>query len=231
MQGKKVNLLIVEDDTNLGFVIKDQLEIAGYAVTWAQNGADGLKMVLTQYFDIAILDVMLPKLNGFELAEELVENKPDLPFLFLTAKSMLEDKVKGLKLAQDYITKPFEFQELELRIKNILDSKQYLKKEETQEVLFTIGQYEFDYINQFLSKGETEQKLTKKEADLLRILCLHKNEVMNRESALKSIWGNDDYFNGRSMDVFISRIRKYLKEDENIQIINIHGVGFKLAVR
>tara|TARA_B110000046_G_scaffold35749_2_gene39101 strand:- start:68806 stop:69501 length:696 start_codon:yes stop_codon:yes gene_type:complete len=231
MQGKKVNLLIVEDDTNLGFVIKDQLEIAGYAVTWAQNGVDGLKMVLTQYFDIAILDVMLPKLNGFELAEELVENKPDLPFLFLTAKSMLEDKVKGLKLAQDYITKPFEFQELELRIKNILDSKQYLKKEETQEVLFTIGQYEFDYINQFLSKGETEQKLTKKEADLLRILCLHKNEVMNRESALKSIWGNDDYFNGRSMDVFISRIRKYLKEDENIQIINIHGVGFKLAVR
>ena len=144
---------------------------------------------------------------------------------------MLEDKVKGLKLGQDYITKPFEFQELELRIKNILDSKQYFKKEETQEVLFAIGQYEFDYINQFLSKGKTEQKLTKKEADLLRMLCLHKNEVMNRELALKSIWGNDDYFNGRSMDVFISRIRKYLKEDDNIQIINIHGVGFKLVMR
>ena len=231
MQGNKVNLLFVEDDTNLGFVIKDQLEMAGYAVTWAQNGADGLKMLLNHDFDIAILDVMLPKLNGFELAEELVENKPDLPFLFLTAKSMLEDKVKGLKLGQDYITKPFEFQELELRIKNILDSKLYLNKTEAQEVSFTIGKYEFDYVNQFLSKGDSEQKLTKKEADLLRMLCLHKNEVMNRESALKSIWGNDDYFNGRSMDVFISKIRKYLKDDENIQIINIHGVGFKLAVR
>ena len=144
---------------------------------------------------------------------------------------MLEDKVKGLKLGQDYITKPFEFQELELRIKNILDSKLYLNKREVQEVSFTIGKYEFDYVNQFLSKGDSEQKLTKKEADLLRMLCLHKNEVMNRESALKSIWGNDDYFNGRSMDVFISKIRKYLKDDENIQIINIHGVGFKLAVR
>ena len=231
MQGNKVNLLFVEDDTNLGFVIKDQLKMAGYAVTWAQNGADGLKMLLNHDFDIAILDVMLPKLNGFELAEELVENKPDLPFLFLTAKSMLEDKVKGLKLGQDYITKPFEFQELELRIKNILNSKLYLNKTEVQEVSFTIGKYEFDYVNQFLSKGDSVQKLTKKEADLLRMLCLHKNEVMNRESALKSIWGNDDYFNGRSMDVFISKIRKYLKDDENIQIINIHGVGFKLAVR
>ena len=231
MQGNKVNLLFVEDDTNLGFVIKDQLEMAGYAVTWAQNGADGLKLLLNHDFDIAILDVMLPKLNGFELAEELVENKPDLPFLFLTAKSMLEDKVKGLKLGQDYITKPFEFQELELRIKNILNSKLYLNKTEVQEVSFTIGKYEFDYVNQFLSKGDSVQKLTKKEADLLRMLCLHKNEVMNRESALKSIWGNDDYFNGRSMDVFISKIRKYLKDDENIQIINIHGVGFKLAVR
>jgi len=231
MQGNKVNLLFVEDDTNLGFVIKDQLEMAGYAVTWAQNGADGLKLLLNHDFDIAILDVMLPKLNGFELAEELVENKPDLPFLFLTAKSMLEDKVKGLKLGQDYITKPFEFQELELRIKNILNSKLYLNKTEAQEVSFTIGKYEFDYVNQFLSKGDSVQKLTKKEADLLRMLCLHKNEVMNRESALKSIWGNDDYFNGRSMDVFISKIRKYLKDDENIQIINIHGVGFKLAVR
>ena len=231
MQGNKVNLLFVEDDTNLGFVIKDQLEMAGYAVTWAQNGADGLKLLLNHDFDIAILDVMLPKLNGFELAEELVENKPDLPFLFLTAKSILEDKVKGLKLGQDYITKPFEFQELELRIKNILNSKLYLNKTEVQEVSFTIGKYEFDYVNQFLSKGDSVQKLTKKEADLLRMLCLHKNEVMNRESALKSIWGNDDYFNGRSMDVFISKIRKYLKDDENIQIINIHGVGFKLAVR
>jgi len=231
MDGNKVKLLLVEDDTNLGFVIKDQLEVARYSVTWAQNGAEGLKLLLNQDFEIAIFDVMLPQLNGFELAEELVQHKPDLPFLFLTAKAMLDDKVKGLKLGQDYITKPFEFQELELRLKNILDHRKAARIEQPQESRFAIGEYEFDSVNQFLSFHKKEQKLTKKEADVLRMLCLHMNEVMNRELALKTIWGNDDYFNGRSMDVFISRIRKYLKEDKNIQIINIHGVGFKLAVR
>ena len=233
MDGKKINLLFVEDDENLGFVIKDQLQMADYNVTWAKNGAEGLKLALTTDYEIAILDVMLPKLNGFELAEELVQQKPELPFLFLTAKSMLEDKVKGLKLGKDYLTKPFDFQELELRLDNILTHYQRFPKEQEQakEVIFIIGEYKFDYVNQYLSFNENEQKLTKKEADLLRLLCLHKNEVMNRELALKTIWGSDDYFNGRSMDVFISRIRKYLKDDANIQIINIHGVGFKLALR
>lgn len=224
------NLLFVEDDVNLGFVIKDNLEQVGYTVSWALNGKDGLKMALNGHYDIAILDVMLPQMNGFELAEELVELKPELPFIFLTAKSMIDDKVKGLKLGKDYLTKPFEFKELEVRLSNILTKKESLPIEEEQ-VSFEIGAYQFDYVNQYLSLNGKEQKLTKKEADVLRVLCLHKNEVMNREIALKTIWGNDDYFNGRSMDVFISRIRKYLKEDENIQIINVHGVGFKLAVR
>lgn len=231
MEGNKIKLLFVEDDTNLGFVIKDQLEHSGYNVTWALNGADGLKMALNHSFDIAILDVMLPQLNGFEIAEELVENKPDLPFIFLTAKAMINDKIKGLKLGRDYLTKPFEFQELELRLQNILTTKAPNIPDTKENQYFSIGKYEFDYINQFLSLKGKEQKLTKKEADVLRMLCLHQNEVMNREIALQTIWGSDDYFNGRSMDVFISRIRKYLKEDENIQIINIHGVGFKLAVR
>jgi DNA-binding response OmpR family regulator len=226
-----MNLLFVEDDLNLGFVIKDQLQEAGYKVTWAQDGAEGLKIALEQSFDIAILDVMLPRLNGFELAEELIEHKPELPFLFLTAKAMLEDKVKGLTVGKDYLTKPFEFKELELRLENILSSIVTPTFTTVEEQQFSIGAYEFDYVNQFLSLNGEDQKLTKKEADVLRMLCLHKNEVMNRELALKNIWGNDDYFNGRSMDVFISRIRKYLKQDENIQIINIHGVGFKLAIR
>ncbi|MFT6945769.1 MAG: DNA-binding response OmpR family regulator [Vicingaceae bacterium] len=226
-----MNLLFVEDDLNLGFVIKDQLQEAGYKVTWAQDGAEGLRIALEQSFDIAILDVMLPRLSGFELAEELIEHKPELPFLFLTAKAMLEDKIKGLTIGKDYLTKPFEFKELELRLENILSSIVTPTFTTVEEQQFSIGAYEFDYVNQFLSLNGEDQKLTKKEADVLRMLCLHKNEVMNRELALKSIWGNDDYFNGRSMDVFISRIRKYLKQDENIQIINIHGVGFKLAIR
>ncbi|MFB1023641.1 MAG: response regulator transcription factor [Vicingaceae bacterium] len=226
-----MNLLFVEDDLNLGFVIKDQLQESGYKVTWAQDGAEGLRIALEQSFDIAILDVMLPRLSGFELAEELIEHKPELPFLFLTAKAMLEDKIKGLTVGKDYLTKPFEFKELELRLENILSSIVTPTFTTVEEQQFSIGAYEFDYVNQFLSLNGEDQKLTKKEADVLRMLCLHKNEVMNRELALRSIWGNDDYFNGRSMDVFISRIRKYLKQDENIQIINIHGVGFKLAIR
>ena len=224
-------LLFVEDDVNLGFVIKDNLEQSGYKVNWALNGKDGLKLALNEHFDIAILDVMLPQLNGFELAEELVELKPELPFIFLTAKSMLEDKLKGLKMGRDYICKPFEYKELEQRLANILEKQETNEVKEKQQQFFDIGLYKFDYINQYLVLNGKEQKLTKKEADVLRMLCLHKNEVMNRDLALKTIWGNDDYFNGRSMDVFISRIRKYLKEDENIQILNVHGVGFKLAIR
>jgi len=229
MENNKLQLLFVEDDLNLGFVIKDNLEQAGYQVDWATNGEIGLQKALNNQYHIAILDVMLPKKSGFEIAEELVEIKPELPFLFLTAKSMLEDKVKGLKLGKDYLTKPFEFAELELRLANLL--KDDSKAEKVEQNDFSIGKYEFDYINQYLTLNGTVKKLTKKEADVLRMLCLHKNEVMNREVALKTIWGNDDYFNGRSMDVFISRIRKYLGEDESIQIINVHGVGFKLAVK
>lgn len=226
---KNKHILFVEDDQNLGFVVKDQLEAEGYQVDWEKSGRAGLKKALNNTFDVAVLDVMLPEMSGFEIAEELVEVKPELPFLFLTAKSFLADKVKGLKLGQDYLTKPFEFEELKLRINNIL--KRQNVKQQTSQNEFEIGSYTFDYINQYIDQGDKRQKLTKKEADLLRLLCLHKNEVMPRELALNAIWGNNDYFNGRSMDVFISKIRKHLKDDENIQIINIHGVGFKLAVK
>lgn len=230
MKGKEYDLLFVEDDTNLGFVIKDQLEQVGYNVSWAITGKDGLNMALQKHFDIAILDVMLPEMDGFTLAEELVQFKPELPFLFLTAKSLLDDKLKGLKLGKDYLTKPFEFKELEARLQNILlQSAPDIDKEE--ENCYTIGEYTFDYVNQFLKREGEEQKLTQKEADVLKLLCIHQNKVMNRDHALRTIWGNDDYFNGRSMDVFISRIRKYLKADSNIQIINVHGVGFKMAIR
>lgn len=225
---KGTKVLLVEDDSNLGFVIKDQLSAEGYEVDWAKDGAEGLKMAINNYYTIAILDVMLPQLGGFELAEELIENKAELPFLFLTAKSMLVDKVKGLKLGQDYLTKPFEMEELILRIENVLSRVSMV--DEKAEKQFTIGSYSFDYINQSLKGNNNNQRLTKKEADLLRLLCLYKNKVMPRELALKSIWGSNDYFNSRSMDVFISRIRKYLKDDKDVQLLNIHGVGFKLTV-
>lgn len=226
---KTKRILLVEDDQNLGFVIKDNLESLSYTVDWARDGQEGIKLVLNQDYDIALLDVMLPQISGFEIAEEIVTNKPDLPFIFVTAKSMLEDKVRGLKLGEDYLTKPFEFEELKYRIDNVLRRNQ--KSETIDQAIFQIGQFEFDYINQYLDINGKRQKLTKREADVLRQLCLHKNQVMNREDALKKIWGNDDYFNGRSMDVFISRIRKYLSADDSIQIINVHGVGFKLAIK
>ena len=222
------SILLVEDDQHLGFVIKDNLEQCGFIVDWAKDGQEGLQKALKFNYHIAILDVMLPKMGGFELAEELVESKPELPFLFLTARSVLDDKLRGLKLGSDYITKPFEFKELEIRLNNILDRKKFLQP--SSQKSFTIGAYQFDYVNQQLILNDNIKKLTKKEADLLRLLCLHINEVMSREDALKSIWGNDDYFNGRSMDVFISRIRKYLGKDPNIQILNVHGVGFKMTV-
>jgi DNA-binding response OmpR family regulator len=225
----KNKIIIVEDDTNLGYVIKDNLEASNYEVDWAKDGQEGLKLLLNNNYDLAILDVMLPKMSGFEIAEEIIESIPDLPFLFVTAKSMIDDKIKGLKLGEDYITKPFDFAELRIRIEKIL-SRSTFKTNDDQN-LFTIGKYEFDYINQYLTLDDKKQKLTKREADVLKQLCLSLNNVMNREKALKLIWGNDDYFNGRSMDVFISRIRKYLKNDSNIQIINVHGVGFKLAVK
>lgn len=224
----KKSVLLIEDDKHLGYVIKDNLEEVGFRVDWDKDGQEGLKRALKFDYDIAILDVMLPRMSGFEIAETLIESKPEMPFLFLTARSILEDKLRGLKLGSDYITKPFEFKELEARLGNILDRKQVTQSSSQRK--FTIGNYEFDYVNQLLTIDKTVKKLTKKEADLLRLLCIHINEVMNRDDALKTIWGNDDYFNGRSMDVFISRIRKYLSQDPNIQIINIHGVGFKLAI-
>ncbi len=218
---------MVEDDLNLGFVIKDQLESNEFKVDWATKGRDGLKKALSEDYDLAILDVMLPELGGFELAEEIVQAKPELSFMFLTAKSMLEDKVKGLRLGKDYLTKPFEFEELLQRLRNMLKEETVQTSEKQDR--FELGLYQFDYVNQYLEKDGKKQKLTKKEADLLRMLALNKNEVMNREQALKAIWGSDDYFNGRSMDVFISKLRKYLKEDEHLQILNVHGVGFKLV--
>lgn len=230
MRESKANILLVEDDTNLGYVIQDSLRLNKYNVSLYTDGQSALTGFLNAKFDVCILDVMLPKKDGFELAGEIREINRTVPIVFLTAKSMTEDKIRGFKLgADDYITKPFDFEELLLRIEAIL-KRTMDGSSESDSTTFELGKYIFEADHQLLKIGKEEIKLTKKECDLLKLLCLQQNKILSRELTLKTIWGNDDYFSGRSMDVFISKLRKYLKQDDRIKIINVHGVGFKMII-
>lgn len=225
-------VLLVEDDLNLGFVIQDHLRNEGYSTDLEKDGYAGFQKFYNNGYDLCILDVMLPKKDGFTLAEDIRKIDMQVPILFLTAKSLTEDKIKGFKLgADDYLTKPFSFDELNLRIKAILKRSNLDESEETKKRdVFELGSFEFDYPNLMLKHSEEDRSLTKKEAELLRMLCLHRDQVLTREMALTVVWGSDDYFLGRSMDVFITKLRKYLKHDERVKIMNVHGVGFKLIV-
>jgi len=225
----KINILLVEDDPNLSLVLQDYLEMLGYQTVLAKDGDEGLKTFVLGKFDLCILDVMMPKIDGFSLAEEIRNKSIDIPIIFLTAKSLKEDRIKGFqKGCDDYITKPFSTEELSLRIEAIL--RRCRSQEVSDVVSFEIGNYLFDYSNMMLTLDKENQKLTKKETELLRLLCLNKNKLLSREKALKNIWGDDDYFIGRSMDVFITKLRKYLKADPRISITNVHGTGFKLEI-
>jgi len=229
----KANILLVEDDKNLGFVIKDNLEVNGYKITHFENGKDGLKGFRAQKFDLCILDVMLPEMDGFTMAENIRAENKQVPILFLTAKSMKEDKIEGFKVGgDDYITKPFSIEELILRI------QVFLKRTKSATVdlnfdngKFKLGKYNFDHQNLKLICSNQEKTLTQKEADILKLFCSRKDTVLKREEILLNVWGDDDYFIGRSLDVFISKLRKYLAEDPSVQIINYHGVGFKLEAK
>lgn len=224
-------LLLVEDDPNLGSVLKEYLEIKGFDVDHAENGKLGWDKFITSHYDFLILDVMMPVMDGFELGREIRKKNQEVPILFLTAKSMKEDKIKGFELgADDYLTKPFSMEELVLRIDAIMRRTNRSIDELEKQTEFEIGKYSFDYVRQILSINNENKKLTTKEADLLKMLCMYKNDVMKREDALVKIWGDDNYFTARSMDVFITKLRKYLKEDSNINIMNIHGAGYKLVV-
>jgi DNA-binding response OmpR family regulator len=225
----KMRILLVEDDLNLGLVIADHLKTQDYEVISAEDGAEGLVKFNEEQFNLCILDVMLPVLDGFSLAKDIRKINEDVPILFLTAKSMTEDKIKGFESGgDDYLTKPFSIQEFELRVKALLRrSKSELVEEEKT---YAIGAYRYDVENQLLNINETQKTLTKKEAQILKILFKHKNQVISREIILKGVWGQDDYFVGRSLDVFITKLRKYFAEDERIVISNLHGVGFKFEV-
>ncbi|HEY0652515.1 MAG TPA: response regulator transcription factor [Chryseosolibacter sp.] len=229
MTRKKI--LLVEDDPSLGFVIQDNLQLKGFDVTLCKDGEEGESTFHNHPFDICILDVMLPKKDGFTIAKSIRAKDKLVPILFLTAKSMMEDKLAGFQTgADDYITKPFSLDELICRIDVFLRRSANTSEGNGKQV-YTVGGFAFDPMNLTLKNSTTEKTLTQKEAEVLKLLYQNRDRVLKREEILKEVWGDDDYFMGRSMDVFISKLRKYLKEDPSIQIVNYHGVGFRLEVR
>lgn len=227
----KIKVLLVEDDHNLGFVIQDQLKNEGYDVVFASDGVEGLKKFNEHSIQMCIFDVMMPKKDGFTLAMDVRKINQDVPILFLTAKNQTEDKIEGFKAgADDYLTKPFSTEEFLLRVKAILRRVKLIEAEEMMST-FNLGSITFDIENYRLNYSDgDEKKLTKKEAKILLLLVQNLNKVLPRDVVLNSVWGQDDYFVGRSLDVFITKLRKYLKDEGSVKINNIHGVGFKLTI-
>jgi DNA-binding response OmpR family regulator len=231
METTRKKILLVEDDPSLGFVIKDNLSLKGYDVTLCTNGDEGENVFDKHPFHLCILDVMLPKKDGFTLARGIRQKNKEVPILFLTAKAMMEDKLIGFQTgADDYITKPFSLDELFCRVEVFLRRSNAVQIPADGSVL-RVGDYEFDPTTLLLKNKSSEKTLTQKEAEVLKLLYQNRDRVLKREEILNQVWGDDDYFMGRSMDVFISKLRKYLKEDPAIQIVNYHGVGFRLEMR
>ena len=224
---EKLKILLCEDDENLGMLLREYLQAKGYVTELCADGEAGYKAFLKSKFDICVLDVMMPKKDGFTLAQEIRTSNVDVPIIFLTAKTLKEDILEGFKIgADDYITKPFSMEELVFRIEAIMRRTKGKKSKES--TLYHIGQFTFDTQKQLLCIGDEQRKLTTKENELLALLCSHANEILQRDFALKTIWIDDNYFNARSMDVYITKLRKHLKDDPQIEIIHIHGKGYKL---
>lgn len=229
MEGRKYRVLLCEDDNNLGMVLKNYLELNDYEVVLERDGRLGLAAFQREKFDICLLDVMMPHMDGFTVAEEIRDIDPEIPLFFLSAKTMKEDIIQGYKLgADDYITKPFDSEVLLMKIKAILKRNEE-ENRISENIEFDLGEYHFNPKLRELSREGKTQTLSPKENDLLKMLAENKNDLLPRDRALKKIWGSDTYFNGRSMDVYIAKLRKYLREDEKIEIVNIHGNGFRLV--
>ncbi len=227
---QKTKLLLAEDDENLGLLLKEYLVAKGYDADLYPDGDAAYKGFMREHYDICILDIMMPKKDGFTLAKDVRIVNPDIPIIFLTAKNLKEDVLEGFKLGgDDYITKPFSMEELIMRIEAILRRTAQDSGAGAQQV-FTVGKFTFDTRKQILSEGDNAVKLTTKESDLLKLLCQNANKVLERNYALKSIWIDDNYFNARSMDVYITKLRKHLKDEPKVEIINVHGKGYKLIM-
>ncbi len=223
------NILLVEDSQTLGYILSEYLEMNDFRVIWAKDGQEGLEYFQKNAVDLCILDVMMPKQDGFTLAKSIKALNRAIPIIFLTAKSLKTDKLKGFRLgADDYIVKPIDEELLVARVQAVLNRSQMQTNPQANET-YHIGQYTFNYEAQLLEWNAQQQKLSQREAEVLRMLCINKNQVMKRDVALKQIWGDNDYFTRRSMDVFISKLRKYLQHDSTVKITNIHGKGFILS--
>jgi len=230
MEATKPKVLLCEDDTNLGMVLKNYLELNDYDVTLERDGRLGLAAFQVRKFDICLLDVMMPNMDGFTLAEEIRDINPDVPLFFLSAKTMKDDIIQGYKLgADDYIVKPFDSEVLLHKIKAILKRNDDLHREEAN-AEYDLGKYHYNPRLRELTLDDKVQVLSPKENQLMKMLAEYKNDLLPRDIALKKIWGSDTHFNGRSMDVYIAKLRKYLREDGRLEIVNIHGNGFRLVV-
>ncbi len=228
-----INILFVEDDPNLSMILKDYLEMIGYTVDHAPDGEKGVQLFTENNYQLVILDIMMPKKDGFTVAKEIRETDSLIPIIFLTAKNLKEDRIKGFQVGcDDFITKPFSTEELSLRIKAILKRCSINNESSSASTnnIINIGKFTFDNANMILKVDGTERVLTRKESGLLKLLCENKNNLLPREVAMEAVWGENDYFIGRSMDVFIAKLRKYLKPDPNVKISNVHGIGFKLEI-
>ena len=231
MKQNKPKILYVEDDLYLSYVTKDNLELKGYDITFCKDGKEALKTFNKNNFDLCILDVMLPKMDGFSLAREIRKTNEHIPIIFLSAKSMKEDRIEGfVSGGDDYITKPFSIEELIFKIEVFLKRSKVTNNDKKTPKDYKIGKYIFDYKNMLLSFEDDSKRLTIREADLLRYLALNSNKILKKEEILREVWESDSYFNSRSLDVFISKLRKYLKKDPTVQINNIHGIGFILVI-
>lgn len=229
---EKIKILYVEDDVTLSFVTRDNLQLYGYTIDYGEDGIEGLKLFNENKYDLCILDVMLPRMDGYELALKIRKRNQDIPIIFLTAKSRSEDKIHGLRIgADDYMTKPFSIEELVLKIEVFLRRSGIRKKTEELTGECNMGHFNFDIGNHILASPENKKQLTHREAQLLAAFCQNPDTILKRDDLLMKIWGDDHYFASRSLDVFISRLRKYLKSDPSLKIENIHNVGYRLVTK
>jgi DNA-binding response OmpR family regulator len=229
MEKETIKILLAEDDENLGTLLKEYLNAKEYDTHLFPDGAKALEAFREEEYDMCIIDIMMPRMDGFTLAREIRKFNNTTPFIFLTAKTLQEDVLEGFSIgADDYITKPFSMEELLYRIKAILRRSSPEEESEKNREIYKIGKYQFDANKQILAINGNSRKLTTKESELLKLLCDNKNRMLDRNYALRTIWEDDSYFNARSMDVYITKLRKYLKEDESVQILNVHGKGYKL---